>query len=72
MLQVRENEISLCKWAGGTAQLLTFKGTMNSFRWILVVSQSCKSAQISLVRLGFGPGTGLSLSMFQVISGLHA
>jgi len=30
MLQVRENEISLRKWSGGTAQLLTLEGTLMS------------------------------------------
>jgi len=28
MLQVRENEISLRKWSGGTAQLRTVEGTL--------------------------------------------
>jgi len=28
MLQVRENEISLRKWTGGTAQLRTLEGTV--------------------------------------------
>jgi len=28
MLQVRENEISLRKWSGGTAQLRSFRGNI--------------------------------------------
>jgi len=29
MLQVHENEISLHKWSGGTAQLRTLEGTLS-------------------------------------------
>ena len=31
MLQVRENEILLRKWSGGTAQLRTLEGTLDPY-----------------------------------------
>jgi len=38
MLNVLENEISMRKWSGDTAQLRTLEGTLISSSWILAVS----------------------------------
>jgi len=52
MLQVRENEISLRKRYGGTAQLRTMEGTLNAARhhWRFVTSRTTSILHIFRMR----------------------
>jgi len=46
MLQVRENEISLRKWAGGTAQLRTLEGTLIDVKYNIAFTATAVASKI--------------------------